>query len=179
MAPKIISVMGLNSSGKTTFINQHFNPEKQIIVRIGKFLRESIGLEAMSKDPNPNACMVSEVWVQHHVEGALSTARLMNRDIVFDGFPRTAAQLRRLKHIVEGQDCVRPPAEHIRTMEIHVLETKYPRPDKAEAEKEFDRIRKHHCERDLKEVLDAAVTELIGAWSVKIHHHTTAKDSLS
>lgn len=102
MTISIHMILGPVCSGKSTYIRRNFSPEKDVIVRVGNFLRESIGLGAMRSDPSPNVCNVTETWVRLHVRGALATANALNRDIVFDGYPRSPAQVDFLKEVLES-----------------------------------------------------------------------------
>lgn len=93
-------VLGPICSGKSHYISSKFSCEEQVVVRIGKFLRESIGLSAMAKDPSPNVCMVTEDWVRKHVSGAMYCARELKRDVVFDGYPRSVEQVEFLSNLI-------------------------------------------------------------------------------
>ena len=96
---KMHFVIGPICSGKSSYISAHFSNEEFVVVRIGKFLRESIGLKAMSQDPSPNVCNVTEDWVRRHGAGAMWCAKDLSREVVFDGYPRSVGQVKYLSDL--------------------------------------------------------------------------------
>ena len=161
---KIHFVLGPVCSGKSTLINKLFPVEQNVVVRIGKFLRESIGLQAMSQDPKPNVCDVTESWVRWHVKGAVMCANKLGRDVVFDGYPRSVGQVEffhgMLRPMQSGHFtktkwpiCIhrlRTPIETIRERIIH-------RSNGSEESQAFDRLRLESSLESVDRVVDYAI----------------------
>lgn len=91
---RVFCTIGSIASGKSTFVDQHFAalPEQYVLIRPGRILREAVGLRAMAEDPNPNACHLTERFVQAIIREGLTMALKLNRDLVLDGAPRSRPQ---------------------------------------------------------------------------------------
>lgn len=148
-------VLGSICCGKTTFMTR-YDPDKAVVVRIGKFLRESIGLKAMAADPNPNACNVTEYWVRWIVRGALNCAHQLKRPVIFDGYPRTISQAHWLASVLQDDGPYEPRVivHHLAVDDATLVKRMTERKGVSEESAAFDKLRLQMSKDQVTEVLD-------------------------
>lgn len=92
---KVICIIGGVCSGKSSRVHEHMCtlPGRPIKAAPGEMLRASIGTECMKTADNPNAPegKINKL-VLSYCKHLLGLAVEQDRDIVFDGFPRTEGQ---------------------------------------------------------------------------------------
>lgn len=151
----LICVVGPVGSGKTTYIDRNFDPEESVIIRPGRFIRESAGVGFMMNDPYPNAPASAWWIVENLVHTGMKLSRILGRDMILDGMPRNVNQLAYLRacHRSYGFDLI-------------VLHSVYPAiPEYSrrfemrsrQKGKEFDHIRRTGSMSDYVEVVNEAM----------------------
>lgn len=143
---KIFCIVGDGNVGKTTYIEQIWPVGTALRIHFGQIYRTAIGMQNMIKDPNPNACIVTERMTRKIVEGALETSILSRLDIVFDGFPRTVDQFHFLLASISR---ILPYRSELT---VRRLVPKDLRPEREGEQAVFDKLRKPHADRDWAEV---------------------------
>lgn len=97
----ITCVVGSVVSGKSTWIDSHYDVNNAVLFRPGKVLRESVGVAWMVTADNPNAPSQADQLVLGLFRSFLRLARDLQRPLVCDGFPRTVAQAIAMKDSCE------------------------------------------------------------------------------
>ena len=95
---KVICVLGVTCSGKTTYIKnlletEYKDKKRPVTLHHGKFFRETLGPETFSGLSEPDAPEMTERWVRNMITHASEIAYFNDRDLIIDGFPRTVVQV--------------------------------------------------------------------------------------
>ncbi len=175
-------ILGPTCSGKTTHINNNFAVDENVIVRIGKFLRESIGIAAMAKDPSPLVCEVTEGWVRCHVRGAVDCCHALKRRLVLDGYPRSIGQVAFLRdHLTLMREVYKsdkndwPIVVDVLTVPRHVLVTRiHQRANGNKELSDFDLMRLDASISRVDEIVDSIGLNFKG-WSVNVNYRKESR----
>jgi len=93
-----ICVLGVTCSGKSTYCEKlkddyaDRDRPRPILLRMGRFFRDTIGPDFFAELDSPAAPDATEMWVRNMVWNAQTFAYNYKRDIIIDGFPRTKEQ---------------------------------------------------------------------------------------
>ena len=94
----IKAICGVGCVGKTTYANKllseykNKNLPRPVVLRVGKFLRETLGSDFFTKLTVPGAPEETANWVKSLVYNAILMGYQYSRDVILDGFPRTKEQ---------------------------------------------------------------------------------------